>query len=139
MKRFLALFLCTIMMLGLIGCSVDYVTRYGIKEVTIHTSIISSRRYYLDEKDDINRFFDNFKILDANFVYTATMDFDPSVELYVGGDAAEIVVMFNNDEKVMLYITKNGTVYKQSSTEIVYTDSGAVDYTKMSTFLDKIK
>jgi hypothetical protein len=136
MKKILALLLCAVMMILATGCSVDFVAEYEIVEVIVHTSVISSIKHRLDEGKEINAFFNKFKILDADFIYTAEDDFDPATEFFIGGDAAEIEVSLNNGETLMFYVTKNGTVYRKSSTETVHTESGVVTYDKMTTFLD---
>ena len=139
MKRFFALFLCAVMMLSIVGCKIDYATEHEISKVVIHPSIISSQLYVWSEKEDINNFFNKFKLFDADFAHVADSDFDPQVELYSDGNTAEIQVDINNGEKIVFYITKDGTVYMQSETSTVYTDSNAINYDEMVRFLDGIK
>lgn len=138
MKRFLTVILMlAIVCITVVGCSTNYANDYKIAKVVIHPSIISSLMPSLDSKDEINSFFGEFKILDADFKHTVSDDFDPESEHFVGGNAAEIQVETNDGNDLLFYVTKDGTVYRVSADETVYTDPGAINYNEMIAFLDK--
>ena len=138
MKRFLTVILMlAIVCITVVGCATNYANDYKIAKVVIHPSIISSLMPSLDSKDEINSFFGEFKILDADFKHTVSDDFDPESEHFVGGNAAEIQVETNDGNDLLFYVTKDGTVYRVSADETVYTDPGAINYNEMIAFLDK--
>lgn len=137
MKRFLTVILMlAIVCITVVGCSTNYANDYKIAKVLVHPSVISSLMPSLDSKDEINSFFGEFKILDADFKHTVSDNFDPESEHFFGGNAAEIQVETNDGNDLLFYVTKDGTVYRVSADKTVYTDPGAINYNEMIAFLE---